>query len=229
MTQETYRHEIKILLNPLQHKYALQLLGPLMKQDCHAGALGFYTVRSLYFDTCFNESYNTKAFGLLKRHKIRLRTYDIRSGFCKLEIKNRQSAGIYKETSSLSALQAQQLIDGDPAFLLSLPDPAARKVYALFHQEPWQPAVLIDYEREPFILPFSEIRVTFDCNIRASKDSSGFFASGGYFTPLFPGGEAVLEIKYNHFLPPHIKEALSSIGGLPMSVSKYCLSRNLLG
>ncbi|WP_157453700.1 VTC domain-containing protein [Clostridium sartagoforme] len=49
-----------------------------------------YMVRSLYFDTIFDNDYMDKEDGIEYRKKLRLRTYDLDSNILKLELKEKR-------------------------------------------------------------------------------------------------------------------------------------------
>lgn len=229
MNQPIYRHEEKFLISPQEYMYLKKLLGSALRSDKNAGEGGVYFIRSLYFDTMSNVNFHQKEDGVEERRKIRLRVYDENAGSAKLEIKNKVGAGIYKESVTVKREDAEALARGDFDVLLGYKNPTAGRVYRLFKTQRYRPTVLIDYEREAFVVPVFTGRITFDTNIRAAAGRNGLSASAGEMKRLFPEPKIVLEVKYNHMLPEHIKRLLGSSACVPMAISKYCLCRTLMG
>lgn len=226
-----YRHEEKFLLRYPQYVELKQLLTPLMHRDLNAGADGSYTVRSLYFDRADNRDYHEKVNGVDRRQKLRMRIYGETPDKVKLEIKKRRDDGIYKETVTISRAEAERLLHSLPEceFLREHQTEAASHAYALLRSEGYRPAVIIDYDREAFTLPFYKIRVTFDRRVRAARRIEEFMIPQCGMIPVLPADEIILEVKYNHMLPDFLRRALSSVPAQSMAVSKYQLSRELLG
>lgn len=91
------------------------------------------------------------------------------------------------------------------------------------------PKVIIDYEREAYRLPFEDIRITFDKNVRASNQIEAFWNKDLWMKQVFEKNIIVLEIKYNTMLPKWLRDALTLVSSTRQSVSKYCLSRLSIG
>lgn len=225
-----YRTEKKYLLGWQEYYVLRNLLHCVMHRDANASENGDYTIRSIYFDSADHLQYTQKLDGILERRKIRLRTYgEHASGNVKLEIKNKWNDGIHKEVARLQRSDAQALLLGDTDRLLRYEDDVAAKVFGIFKGAAYQPVVAIDYEREAYTLPFDQIRITFDKNLRcASEALTALDAQRTYF-PAISGEYVILEVKYNHFLPEFIRRILGSISGVNLSISKYCLARQLVG
>ena len=69
------RHELKFELPPHDALLLANRLGMLFPRDEHAGPDGRYTVRSLYFDTPFDDALREKHEGFTSRAKWRMRAY----------------------------------------------------------------------------------------------------------------------------------------------------------
>ena len=68
------RTEKKYSISPCQCSKLLYRLEPIMGLDQHSGLDG-YMVRSLYFDSIYDNDYFDKVSGLEMRKKVRLRIY----------------------------------------------------------------------------------------------------------------------------------------------------------
>ena len=51
-----------------------------------------------------------------------------------------------------------------------------------------RPKVIVDYDREPFILKEGDVRITFDSNVRAAVPDADFFDPDLPPTRWFPSG-----------------------------------------
>lgn len=84
-----FREEKKYLIGMAEALQRSHLLGQVMREDPHNGVHG-YRIRSLYFDTVYDEDYHEKLAGIETRRKIRLRCYDLAAGYAMLEMKQKQ-------------------------------------------------------------------------------------------------------------------------------------------
>lgn len=222
------RSEWKYYIGLMEYHYLKQLLSDVMTPDPHMGYRGEYYIRSLYFDSIDNYDYMSKLSGLKMRKKIRLRIYGKDDEKVKLEIKNRMNMQIYKESLAISKSDALEIIEGNPEVLLGYESSVAIKAYNTMKGQLYLPKTIVDYEREAFLYPEGNVRITFDKNIRAVA-SDRLFDDELLLTPLIREPVMVLEVKYDRNLPDVIKNAISSARILNSSISKYCMSRELLG
>lgn len=223
-----YRSEWKFYLSLQEYHYLKGLLEGIMTPDPNMGEKGQYYIRSLYFDSVDNVDYMTKMAGVEMRKKIRLRIYDTDSDKAKLEIKNRFNSYMLKESLSITRDDAERLISGDFSALSSFTSPVAGKARNIMEGGLYSPKTVVDYEREAFIYPEHNVRITFDKNIRAAA-SDRLYDKDLPMTPLIREPVTVLEVKYDQMLPHFIKDAISSAMLLNSSISKYCLARQQLG
>ena len=142
----------------------------------------------------------------------------------KIPTANSQTIGV---RSVIQRPEAEALIAGDDTPLCRQDTPAARRLWAAFRREWRRPAVLIDYERTAWALDFERVRLTIDEHVRAAK-SSALFDPAVPMLGLHSGAMTILEVKYDRFLPGHLRAALSSFCAQPMSISKYAIAREML-
>lgn len=229
MNNAEYRHEEKYLISRGEYEYLSRLLSAALKRDSHSLKKGEYFIRSLYFDTLDNRAYEEKMGGILERMKIRLRIYDTDAGSAKLEIKNKSGAGVLKESVTVSRLTAKEMARSRYEEILAVQHPTAQKVYRYFKTDSYRPVVLIDYEREAYVMPVFQVRITFDKNLRARLGAGAFFERTAPMYQVMRGDQMILEVKYNHMLPQYVKAMLGSAAKQAMPMSKYCMSRSLVG
>ena len=223
-----YRSEWKFYISLSEYYYLKGMLQTVMTPDPNMGEQGQYFIRSLYFDSVDNMDYMTKLSGIENRKKIRLRIYDTNADKVKLEVKNRFNTYMLKESLVISRDEAKEMISGSTDFLNNYDKKVARKVKNVMDNYMYSPKVIVDYEREAFIYPEHNVRVTFDKNIRAAFSDRLFDRELGT-TPVIREPVMVLEVKYNQVLPQYIKDVISTARLLNSSVSKYCMARELLG
>jgi hypothetical protein len=89
-----------------------------------------------------------------------------------------------------------------------------------------RPKVLVDYTREPYIFPAEDVRITFDKNIRTARFATDMFNPD---LPTYPIWDlrncAVLEVKFNRYLPSFVASLVQAGAAQRLSVSKYLYCR----
>ena len=222
--QQVFRKEIKYRISIIQYARLERQLSKIMKKDSYSGSDG-YPVRSLYFDSIYNQDLHDVLSGHYSKKKIRLRIYSPEDTKAKLELKVKHGLDQQKYSLTVSRDQAQELSQGNIDFLADWDTPAAQYIYREMRIGIYRPAVLIEYDRIAYVSNINKIRVTFDTHVRSSECNFDLFAKEPNFIPLMPDDTGVLEVKYDHFLLSYIKEALACIDQLPQANSKYVLGR----
>lgn len=195
-----------------------------MLSDPHNGTHG-YMIRSLYYDTPFDDDYFEKQAGVEVRRKVRLRCYDAKADFAMLELKQKQGTQQMKRSLRVTKSDAQRLIAGDYTPLLSYSEPFAAEMYALMQYRCYKPKTIVEYNRKAFIAKENKIRITFDNRIVSTESSFSLFDTKLNMNPVLDPYDVVLEVKFNGFLLGYIKELINCVDKSELSVSKYCLAR----
>jgi len=203
----------------LSHK-----LDQVMIQDEHNGTHG-YIIRSLYFDTIYDQDFFEKAAGTELRRKIRLRIYDTEADFAMLEMKQKQGNQQLKRSLRVSKEDGKAISCGDYSPLLRYKDPFAAECYAMMHSRCYRPVTIVEYHRKAYIAKENKIRVTFDNQIVATESDFDVFSPGLNMNPVMDKFNVVLEVKYNGFLLDYIQRLLNCVDRSELSVSKYVLAR----
>ena len=86
-----------------------------------------------------------------------------------------------------------------------------------------RPRVIVDYEREPWILDAGTVRITFDMNVRAAVGGFDIFDSTLPVLPVLETGKLVMEVKFTEFLPQVVRDLLPGKAQELTSASKYVL------
>lgn len=221
-TGEVYRHELKYRISDAEKEVLAVRMAPLLRRDAHAKN-GGYLIRSLYFDDCWNSAYTEKEAGVFARKKYRIRIYDCSDAVIKLERKKKVGNYIWKEDAVLTRDELNGILRGEYGFLLSSPQELCREFYVECVSNVLRPRVLVDYEREPWVLEEGTVRITFDQNVRAAVGSWDLFDPHLPTLPVLDPGTLVMEVKFTEFLPQFVRELLPPKAQEWTAVSKYVL------
>lgn len=218
-----FRHEWKHEIGAGDVLALRARLRAVMELDPHAAG-GGYAVRSLYFDNLRDKALREKIDGVDRREKFRLRLYNGDTGVILLEKKRKVSGLCRKEQARLDVPLAQAVLAGDfqamGASGLGLVQELAHKMKA----QGLAPKTLVDYWREPFIFRPGNVRVTLDYHIRTGMRSVDFLNPG---CVTIPAGDApaILEVKWDGFLPEAVRMAVQTPGTHTGAFSKYAACR----
>ena len=218
-----FRHEQKYLINYHDYKLIQLRLKELLIRDENVILDGAYTVRSLYFDDYYNHAYHDKYTGVPNRVKYRIRVYNQSESTIRLERKIKFDRYIHKQTALMTKGEFYKIIDGEYKFLLE----KRNTLYKIFYYECisnlMRPRVMVEYEREPFVLDAGNVRVTFDSNIRAGMEGFDLFNFAMPMVEVMEPGMLVMEVKFTEFLPNIIRKLLPHGATDYAAVSKYIL------
>lgn len=220
-----FRHELKYLINEGDRALLCRRLDVVLHRDRHAGPDGKYKIRSLYFDDYWNTAYEEKLMGVSDRKKYRIRFYNDRDDVIHLECKRKSGSGsyIHKTSASLTREETDKILTGDYGFLLKHENPLCRQFYVQCVSRVMRPRVIVDYEREPYVMVTGDVRITFDKDVRAVA------FLGDLFDPALPAlhvlepGKLIMEVKFTELLPDIVKRILPPRSSELAAVSKYVL------
>lgn len=218
-----YRHEWKHEIN-LSDMYALrQRLRAVAKPDENSQN-GTYLIRSLYFDNLQDKALREKLDGVNCREKFRIRYYNNDASLIHLEKKSKRSGLGCKETANLTKVQAQAIVDGDLDWMLPSEEPLIRELYTKMTCQGLRPKTIVDYKRDAFVYGPGNVRITLDYDIRTGLTSTDFLCSDCI---TIPAGDApaILEVKWDEFLPSVIRDAVQLPGRHTAAFSKYAACR----
>lgn len=220
-----YRHELKYYIGPDEALELINRLLPVMKFDKNSGPGGQYTISSVYFDTPDNRSLKASVNGYLKRKKYRIRAYNHSDDYIVLEKKVKRGQLGFKEQVRLDREIYDNVLYEDGKKLLTLDSELATEFYTAMHIDKYRPVTVVEYKRRAFIYPVSNVRITLDTDIRGSSSGYDIFYDHTTFVSTVPPCYVVLEVKYDHFLPDHIRSLLPRRASLQSSISKYVHGR----
>ena len=221
------RHELKFFISPAQHLLLSHALDATLHRDPNGDENNEYAIRSLYFDTAYDDALYEKLDGVPNREKYRIRIYNYSDRVIKLECKAKIGSLISKRSISIPRDLAEQLIAGDPSGLESTRSGLLNDVYREMTVRLLRPVVLVDYVREAYLHPAEEVRITFDKRLRTGLRSIDLFDPTVPVVPPLDNDETILEVKYNQVLPPYIRDILCTYcaNAVESAVSKYVWCR----
>ena len=225
-----YRHELKFMVSDLTIEKLRHRLEPVMEKDEFHD--DFYTIRSLYFDDLFDSCLNENLAGTDDRFKYRIRFYDDNKDYINLEKKYKRRGMTKKESQHLSLDQVSAFMEGLEGLgeCDSLSDDLSTELMAAGLKSGMMPKCIVEYDRLAFVEPTGNVRITFDMNLRGSKDVERFLDTDDEFAlPVIEPGMHILEVKYDEFLPKYILQLVDLNNLHRQSFSKYAMVREVLG
>lgn len=219
-----YKYFVKEKALPALRRDLLHFL----KYDEHAGKAEDhkYTVRSLYYDTPSLRYYNEKLDGIGRRTKIRLRRYESAAGrpsgwFLEAKEKFDDLCAKSRATIPTETLHESMKSRGWPDLKrIAFPNEAACQSFQLAIQScNLEPKVLVLYDREAFVDPHSDLRVTIDTDVRAVAASNPCQELGSVRAIM---NLPVFEIKFRDTIPAWLNAIMRKNGIVREPISKYC-------
>src|SRR5699024_4470126 len=110
---------------------------------------------------------------------------------------------------------------GDCRFLLARPEPFAGQMFGILKLRQLRPRVLVDYDREPYVFPAEDVRITFDKNLRTALRATALFDPD---VPTYPVTELrncmIMEVKFNRSLPAYVRMLIQTAAAQRTAASK---------
>lgn len=222
------RHELKYMLNPIQYELLRNRLKWVMQIDENGREQGEYFIRSIYYDSPDRTALQEKRSGINRRRKYRIRFYNGDASYCRLECKEKTGSRIEKRSCRLTGMQTEKLL----GIRKELPEIQTKekmqdvaedvllgRLRFLMEKEGYEPVVTVDYVREAYVMPLSELRITFDKQL-AWGPVENCLGRERYLPNVY-GENVILEVKYNDYLPQHISAIIASVAPVQISASKY--------
>ncbi len=219
------RHELKYFIHPAEVEALRLQLRKGLKLDSHCRGGRPYAIRSLYFDDIEDSAYFDKVGGVMHRDKYRIRIYRHSDQEIFLERKRKLGDLIQKSSVQITRRLCEQMIAGDPRGLYRSNNPLLQDMFVEMRTKLLRPSVIVDYEREAYLHPMENVRITFDLKLRSGLHSTDLFNPDIPVISPLDGNVEILEVKYDNFLPGHIGQLLAETKAERSAVSKYVLCR----
>ena len=217
------RNECKHVITECEIAQLRQRLKVVARYDPYSASNGDYQIRSLYFDNCYDTILKEKIMGIGYREKFRIRFYNNNTEFIRLEKKSKINGLCMKQGTALNPEQVQSIINGDNLWMKNSDDELIKELYAKMQYQLLRPKNIVVYDREAFVYKPGNVRVTIDSNIRGSYNIYKFLTADEVDTKLF--SKAILEVKWDEFLPQVIRDIVQLPNIKTSSFSKYAATR----
>lgn len=224
MEEKNFRHEYKYPVTDAQIAMLKNRIRSLIRLDDHAEG-GMYNIRSLYFDDYTNRCFYENQNGTDPREKFRIRIYNHSSERIALECKRKEREKTLKTSCLITKEQAQGLMRGECLPDIAQQPPMLRRLTLEMMMRHMRPAVIVEYDRIPYVYSDGNVRITFDMNISSSADISGFLDDNIAKRPVMATGMQLMEVKFDEFLPDFIYRSLQLNSLCRTAYSKYYLCR----
>lgn len=211
------RVEKKYLLSEDKYNLFMERIEPYMVQDHY----GLHTICNIYYDT---DTYELIRHSIEKpeyKEKFRIRSYGVpnKDDTVFLEIKKKWDGTVYKRRIPLTLDEVKKYLDTyeDSTFASQISKEI--KYFFRFYQP--SPKLFLAYDRIAFFgKDNSDVRITFDQNIRSRHDELDL-AAGDYGRTLLDSSLYLMEIKVPSAFPMWLSSILSELKIYPTSFSKY--------
>lgn len=222
-----YRYELKFVISDQAAELLKNQLKQVMDLDEHSVGKDYsYKIRSLYFDDVYSNAYFDKLDGVEYRSKYRIRYYNGDDSVIKLECKHKDENMTYKEDCTLKRELIEAILDCRYGAIKTNND-FLNRFLAEAMVKNLRPSVIVDYKRLAFVYPVSDVRITFDSEIRSGRYNVSLFDENMLTYDVLDDGQQVLEVKCNEFIPAHILSILNSVPMVRQAVSKFALCRSI--
>ncbi len=220
-----YRHELKHYINLADCAVLQSKLRHIMKPDSHSNTEGNYLIRSLYFDTPDDKALMEKISGIGAREKFRIRFYNFDDSFIRLEKKIKVNNLCAKLSTPLTRKQCEDIMAGNIEWLKKSEKPLLHDLYHKIQHQQLKPKTVVDYLREAYVYNAGNVRVTIDKSVKTGLFNTQVFDKDLSTVETLDSRVAILEVKYDAFLPEVINDIIQLGERHKLSVSKYALCR----
>ena len=217
------RHEVKHEINLMDILVLRQRLSAVLQRDPHA-VNGKYDIRSLYFDNADDKALKEKINGAPVREKYRIRVYNRQYSVIHLERKFKTGNLGCKDSANLSVDETRAILQGDTDWMGKSANEVILGFYTRIRNQGLRPKVLVDYTREPFIFSAGNVRVTLDYDIRTALSCTDLLDPECVTIPA-KESPAVLEVKWDNFLPGIIRDIVQIGDRRSVAYSKFAACR----
>jgi hypothetical protein len=219
------RSEMKFGITYVDYQILKMKLRHMMQLDPNASANGRYLIRSCYFDNIDNKVLNEKKEGYLKRDKYRVRIYNKNDAVIHLERKSKRNNQTFKSKCKLTRQEFEKMRVNDIDWMADDERSLIQDLYKDMKLYQLKPMNVVDYEREAYLYPHGNVRITFDCKVQTSLRNTDMFNKKLPMVDVLEPNEVILEVKFDEYLPTVIKMLLQGIHTRHEAYSKYQLSR----
>lgn len=223
-----YRNEIKFIISKTMAEVLKQRLSLIMSVDTNSyNSDNSYLIRSLYFDNENSDAYYEKMDGVEYRKKYRIRIYNFDDKFIRLECKYKHNNKTSKDQILIDKELCSKIINGKIDEIDLTKDNLLRQFALDYRLNRLNPSIIIDYNRVAFTYHVSDVRITFDSQIKSGMYNYNLFDKNATTYRVIDDNQMVLEVKFNEILPESIALILQTVPTFRQAFSKFATCRNI--
>ena len=223
-----YRNELKFVIKSSDAEILKHNLSLLMTVDVNSkNDDNTYLIRSLYFDDIDSTAYYEKLDGVEFRKKYRIRIYNFDDSFIRLECKHKHDNKTSKDQMLIDKNICSKIIEGKVDDLKIDDNSLLARFILECKLKKFKPSIIVDYKRLAYTYPVSDVRVTFDSNIKSGLYNYNLFDETATTYSVIDDNEVVLEVKFNEFLPEAIAIILTTVPSVRQAFSKFAACRSI--
>lgn len=223
-----YRFEYKYYITQQEKELLQKRIGMLLNVDKNAQENNYYSIRSIYFDDYKDTSLNQVINGISEREKYRIRFYNLDDSYICLEKKQKVNNMTNKQSCRITKEQLLDILKGENLVIKKENHKLLNEFYLKILTQTYKPVCIIEYDRVPYTYVAGNVRLTLDYNMSVSCDFEDVFSDKLNKIPFVENNMALLEVKFNDFIPDYIRWSLQLNNLTRISYSKYALGRLML-
>ena len=216
------RNEHKFYINYADYLTLRSRLRAIAQPDKNTNETGGYKIRSLYFDNYMDKAVMEKLAGTGRREKFRIRYYNNNIDFIRLEKKSKSNKLTYKENTQITKSQCAEILS-EYECLNNENIPLLMELYTKMHTQILRPKNIVDYDREVYVYPAGNVRITLDKKVRTSNNVNEFL--NPHSMTILAATAIILEVKYDGFLPDVMRDIVQINQRNQTEFSKYVVAR----
>lgn len=223
-----YRNEIKFIISKTMAEVLKQRLSLIMSVDNNSyNSDNSYLIRSLYFDNENSDAYYEKMDGVEYRKKYRIRIYNFDDKFIRLECKYKHNNMTSKDQILIDKELCSKIINGKIDEIDLTKYNLLRQFALDYRLNRLNPSIIVDYNRVAFTYHVSDVRITFDSQIKSGMYNYNLFDKNATTYRVIDDNQMVLEVKFNEILPESIALILQTVPTFRQAFSKFATCRNI--
>ena len=219
------RYENKYLLNEETYQRVTQEISRHMEPDCYNRDGQFYSITNIYYDTEDHVLIRNSLQKPVYKEKLRLRAYQPAGpeDMVFLEVKKKYHGLVNKRRTKMRLRDAEHfLLTGEiPSNLMGINLQVLHELQYLVQHHSFTPAAMISYDRKAYFGCDSDLRVSFDTNLKGRKHHLSLSSTQQDGELLLNPGSYLMEIKTRTAAPIWLAHLLNQEKLRKTSFSKY--------
>ena len=221
------RNEMKYYLHTFEYMSLRQKVSSALMMDRNSISSDGYGIMSLYFDGVHNHALYDKNDGVFNREKYRIRVYNGSDASINLERKSKYGDYVCKESAPLNRVEYDSILKGEYEVLSKKEHPLLKDFHSALRYRGFRPAVIVDYLREAYVYGPGNVRITFDKRLTAAVNTLDLFDRKMLSQEALLSQQTIMEIKFDNFLPDHVRQLLQPEKFVRSAISKYVICREV--